>query len=129
MNQKKKGTNGERELIHFFWAAGWAAIRVAGSGSSRYPCPDLVVGKAGRKLAVECKVTKENIKYFPEDEIEALKQFATIFGAEPWLAVRFPRQEWRFVAPDELQKTGKLYSFPQELALRRGLLFEEFSKS
>ena len=52
---KKKGINAERELIHMFWAEKWAAIRVAGSGSSKYPSPDILAGNNLRKLAIECK--------------------------------------------------------------------------
>jgi len=34
---KKKGIDGERSLVHLFWAVpGWVAMRVAGSGSAGY---------------------------------------------------------------------------------------------
>ncbi len=58
MGNKIRGTNAERELLHMFWAEGWVACRAAGSGSMRYPSPDLFVSKSGKHLAIECKITK-----------------------------------------------------------------------
>ena len=58
MSTKSKGSNAERELIHMFWSKGFAAIRSAGSGSMKYPSPDLLVAKNNKILAIECKITK-----------------------------------------------------------------------
>ena len=74
MNQKAKGTNAERELVHRFWGKGWPCVRVAGSGCSRYPSPDLLAGNRERMVAIECKATKENSKYFPKEEIRLLRE-------------------------------------------------------
>ena len=90
MNTKAKGTKGERELIKTFNENGWSAIRSAGSGSSPYPAPDILAGNAVRRLAIECKVTKENKKYLQNAEIDQLQEFSRKFGAEPWVGVKFP---------------------------------------
>jgi Holliday junction resolvase len=58
-NAKAKGSKGERELVAFFNENGWNCVRIAGSGSSKYPCPDILAGNAIRRLAIECKVTKD----------------------------------------------------------------------
>ena len=43
MSRKSKGINAERELIRLFEDTNkWSACRVAGSGSSRYPSPDII---------------------------------------------------------------------------------------
>jgi Holliday junction resolvase len=65
---------------------------VAGSGSSKYPSPDILAGNNSRKTAIECKASKSAAKYFTKEEISALKEFSTLFGAEPWVAVRFDRK-------------------------------------
>ena len=59
-NKKKKGTDAERDLIHIFWKNGWAAVRIAGSGSMKYPSPDILAGKNGTLYAIECKTTKSS---------------------------------------------------------------------
>ena len=125
MNTKAKGTKGERDLIKFFNEADWMAIRSAGSGSSRYPSPDILAGNAERRLAIECKVTKENKKYFSDEEIQQLTEFSQRFGAESWIGVKFPNEEWLFIMPEDLEKTGIYSAVSVELAKRRGITAEE----
>ena len=125
MSLKSKGINAERELVHMFWAKDWACLRVAGSGSNRYPSPDLLVGNKLRRLAIECKVTKETNKYFAEESILALRKFAGVFGAEPWVAVKFKGHEWYFVSLEDLKDTGNGFSLNADNAKSKGLLFEE----
>ena len=125
MSLKSKGINGERELVHMFWAKDWACLRIAGSGSNKYPSPDVLVSNKLRRLAIECKVTKDQRKYFDNDEIHSLKKFADVFGAEPWVAVKFKGQEWFFVSVEDLERTPKGFSIGVERAKNIGLLFEE----
>jgi holliday junction resolvase Hjr len=125
INRKAKGSKGERELIKFLNESGWSAIRAAGSGSSIYPSPDILAGNAIRRLAIECKVTKENKKYFTNEEIEQLLTFSRNFGAESWVAVKFPNDDWFFLIPEDLKDTGKSKLATLELAQLRGLNKEE----
>lgn len=125
MNQKAKGSKGERELIRFFNENGWSAIRAAGSGSSRFPSPDILAGNAQRRVAIECKVTKEQKKYFSDDEINQLKVFSEKFGAESWIGVKFPNDPWYFLMPEDLEKTGIMWVVSLEAAKRKGLTSEE----
>ncbi|MBI2662314.1 Holliday junction resolvase [Candidatus Woesearchaeota archaeon] len=125
VNLKAKGTRGERELVKFFNEAGWVCIRVAGSGSSRYPAPDLLAGNAMRRLAIECKMVGNDKKYFDRDEIDQLQMFARKFGAESWIGIRFPTEKWHFLMLEDLEKTGTCWAISVELAKRRGLIFEE----
>ena len=124
-NKKAKGTKGERELVKFFNEEGWSAIRVAGSGSSRYPSPDILAGNALRRLAIECKVTKEKKKYFQNSEIEQLKAFSTKFGAESWVGVQFVGEPWYFLILEDLEDTGNSWVVSLETAKRRGLTKDE----
>ena len=125
INRKAKGTKGERELVKFFNESGWSCIRVAGSGSSKYPSPDILAGNAIRRVAIECKVTKDNKKYFTNAEIEQLKEFSEKFGAESWTGIRFPDQPWYFLMLEDLDNTGKNWSISLEKAKMKGLLKEE----
>jgi len=125
---KAKGISAERELVHMFWKQGFAAIRVAGSGSSKYPCPDVLAGNNVRKLAIECKSTKSNNQYFTQKEIDELKEFSDLFGTECWVAVRFDRMSWFFVSPEDLKETREAYVVSKKTASDKGLLFEELIK-
>lgn len=125
LNCKAKGTRGERELIKFFNENGWSAIRAAGSGSSRYPSPDILAGNAIRRVAVECKVTKDQKKYLSPEDLEDLQIFAQRFGAEAWVGVRFPGVEWHFLMLEDLEKTDHGLVVSLELAKRRGLTAKE----
>ncbi|HLD72792.1 MAG TPA: Holliday junction resolvase Hjc [Candidatus Nanoarchaeia archaeon] len=125
MNTKAKGTAGERELIHFLNDHGWSAIRSAGSGSMKYPSPDILAGNAIRRLAIECKVTKDKNKYFPPEELEQLKTFSQNFGAEAWIGIKFAGEEWYFLMIEDLENTGVNFGASVELAKRRGLTKEE----
>jgi Holliday junction resolvase len=125
MSRKSKGINAERNLISLFWGKDWASIRVAGSGSMRHPSADILASNGLRRLAIECKTSRDTSKYLGKEEVEELKVFARMFGAEPWIAVRFDRTEWLFVALDDLKDTGNNYLVSLELAKNKGLLFEE----
>ena len=125
MDKKRKGSNAERELIHLFWNSNWAAMRAAGSGSTRFPSPDILAGNNVRKLGIECKATKGIRQYLTKKEVDELRQFCAMFGAEPWIGVKFNNLDWYFMNPEDLEETENSYSISIELAKRRGLLFEE----
>ncbi len=130
MSMKSKGINAERELLHRFWKTGeWIAMRAPASGAIKYPVPDLLVGNLSRKLAIECKTTAFSRQYISNEQIQNLIRFSNIFGAEPWVAVKFKlgkESEWFFVNVEDLQDTeGSNYVVSIELAKRKGLLFEE----
>jgi len=125
MNRKAKGTKGERELVKFFNENNWSAIRVAGSGSTKYPSPDILAGNAIRRLAIECKVTKDQKKYLTNSEIEQLKLFSQKFGAESWVGVRFPGEQWYFLMLEDLKDTGASFAVSLDLAKLKGLTCQE----
>jgi len=122
---KAKGSRGERELIRYLNENNWSAMRAAGSGSSQYPSPDILAGNAIRRLAIECKVTKENKKYLQDAEIEQLQTFSHKFGAESWVAVKLADLPWRFVMLEDMQKTGKSWVITHKIAELKGLSVEE----
>ena len=127
MNAKAKGTNAERELIHMFWAKGFASLRSAGSGSMRYPSPDLLVGNNIRKFAIEVKKPGNSYQHFDKKEVEDLSKFAAMFGAEAWVAVKF--KEWHFLTLEDLNETLNNYSVTKAIAERKGLSFEDLINS
>ena len=127
VNRKAKGTGAERELIHSFWKCGWAAIRVAGSGSIKYPTPDILASNNLRKVAIEVKATKEDAQYITKDQIRQLGEFCKLFGAEAWIAVRFDNRGWFFVSLEELRETAGSFVLDYGKATALGMSFAEFT--
>jgi len=126
MKLKQKGSNAERELIELFWNAGWAAHRIAGSGSSRFPSPDVIAGNYSKKLAIECKSTKSSNQYITKEQADGLQRFSEVFGAEPWIGVRFNKEEWYFFPLKEISKTaGENLVINLDKAKLIGLKFNE----
>jgi Holliday junction resolvase len=129
MSRKSKGINAERDLLHKFWSANtWSAVRVAGSGSMKYPSADILASNKLRRLAIECKTCVKEHKYLPKGDIEQLKKFADIFGAEPWIAVRFKGHDWYFISLGDMAETKKSFIIDAGTAKSKGLLFEEMIK-
>ena len=127
MSLKSKGINAERELVHKFWSIGWACVRIAGSGSSKYPSPDLIAGNNIRRFAIETKTSCGKIQYFSKKEIEELRYFADHFGAESWVSIKFKGLKWIFLSLEDLMETGKSFAASKDLCERRGLSFEELT--
>lgn len=125
MSRKSKGTNAERELIHMFWANSWAAFRAAGSGSTKYPCPDIIAGNSIRKLAIEVKFINDNKHYFSKEEIHDLREFSHIFGAEAWVAVKFQNKGWHFFSIEDLKETPAGYTIALKDSELKGFTFEQ----
>lgn len=127
MNRKAKGTAAERDLIRLFWSTNnWSAHRIAGSGSSHFPSPDIIAGNSLRKLAIECKSTKAIKQYISGEQVDGLKKFSAIFGAEPWIGVKFNNIDWFFLSLDDLKETeGNNFVISIPLAKNKGLSFEQ----
>jgi len=110
MPSKTKGTNAERELVHLLWKHKHPAVRVAGSGSSTYPSPDVVASINSKTYAIEVKSIKEKTKYLKDKEIEDLILFAEMFNAIPIVAVKKKREGWFYASIKDLKKTPKGFS-------------------
>ena len=123
---KSKGSRTERELMHLFYSSGkFMPCRIAGSGSTPLPAPDLIVGGLNRVLAIECKSGKGR-RDIKKEQIEELKTFSKIFGAEPWIAIRFNNMPWHFLEIRHLGiSKGNNYFINPKLAQKHGIKFEE----
>jgi holliday junction resolvase Hjr len=125
MDRKAKGSHAERELVAALWKAGWAAIRTAGSGSSRYPAPDVLAGNGVRRIAVECKAAGDDKKYLAKEQVAQLQVFAKAFGAEPWIGIRFDNDQWYFISLDDLKETPAGFVVSTQYAKDKGLVLNE----
>jgi len=126
----KSGSRVERELIKMLWNADCAAMRApASGGATKKPLPDIIAGNGRVYLAIEAKTTSANHIYINSRKIIGLKEFSEVFGAEPYLGVKFKSKKWRFVHVDDLIKTrGKNYKVDMDLVFCKGLDFDELIK-
>jgi len=126
----RKGDRAERELIHMFFDTGnFMPLRVAGSGSTTLPSPDILVGGLGRVFAIECKSSK-NKKYIRKEQVDELVEFSNKFGAEAWIGMRFNVKGWFFIKVEDLQiSKGNSYAIDLEFAQEKGIKFEELTNN
>lgn len=124
--RKTVGTLGENELLEKFWDNSWACVRVAGSGSTKHPAPDILASRGDRKIVMEVKVVSATKKYFTQKEIQELDFFSGQFGAEGWVGVRFIENQWYFLPLSELELTkGGNYVCEVVEMKKKGFTFEE----
>ena len=124
-NKKQKGTIAENELIHKFWENNYAALRTAGSGSSKYPSPDLLVSNSNKVMALEIKVINSNKKYFKKKEIIELEEFSKIFGCESWVGIKFIENQWFFIPTFELKQKNESFMISLVDCKKIGFKFED----
>lgn len=128
MSTKAKGTRAERELFHMFWDNGWTCLRTAGSGSTTMPAPDIIAGKDGRVLVIECKSGSGEYRYLTKKQVQELIDFSIAFKAEPWIAARFDREGWFFVKAKEVKSSGVNLVVNLKDAKESGIKFSELTK-
>jgi len=88
--QSRKGDRHERTLVNCLDALGYAVIRAPSSGSATTrELPDVLAGSEGLFYAFELKSASGSRLYIEQAEVDDLVHFATMFGAEPRIAVRF----------------------------------------
>ena len=127
---KGKGSRTERELLHMFFDNNWSCIRTAGSGNTTELSTDLIAGKKGRVLAIECKSGRKDIKrYLKNEQVNGLKEFSKTFGAEAWIGMRYDNEDWLFLELKHLDKSKKgTFCVDLKLAKKKGIIFEELIK-
>ena len=127
MSNKAKGSKAERELYDLFVQNNFRAVRVAGSGMMENTACDLIAGKAGGgKYAIEAKSSKAPVKYITKKQIEEFVVFSEIFGLTPVVALRFNREGWLFINPEQLRDSGKNWAITLEEAKQIGKRFGQF---
>lgn len=128
MNRKSKGINAERELIHQLWGIGIPAVRVAGSGSMKYPSPDIIAFSNNQTLIFECKASIENKKYISNADVNQLIEFANKTNSKAYIAVKFTNKGWFFVETNDLIKTKENYVISLDIVKEKKLDFQNTIK-
>lgn len=128
MKHKKKGSNAERELLFLFFENGYAAARVAGSGSSKLPSPDIIIIKKNKGYAIECKTKSGEYLNIKEEQIKELETWESLSGNKAYIAWRLSKNNWYFIHYKKMKKTKKAYSIKKEDIKEKGKIFTEFIK-
>ena len=102
MSSKKRGCDYERKLVEILYSKGYSAVRVAGSGCSKNPSPDIIASNGSRIIAFEVKSVQADKIYLSRDVIDKLLIFSKSFNCEAWIAVHLLRKGWHFKKADEL---------------------------
>lgn len=116
-----KGANAERELMRLFFDKGFSVVRIAGSGTSPLPAPDIVALKRGRIIAVECKARKARNLAIDVGQMGELVGWAKRAGAEPFVGWKVPRKGWLFLRPGHFHSTGKFFLISLRDAMDAGI--------
>ncbi|WP_048812517.1 Holliday junction resolvase Hjc [Methanobrevibacter ruminantium] len=123
----KKGSAEERDLVHKLWDRKFAAMRApASGGATKKPLPDVVAGNGKIYLAIEVKTTTKDKIYIDHPQIDALIEFSDIFGATPYLGMKFKYTKWLFLAPENILKTKNgNYKIEKDYCLEKALELDE----
>ena len=125
----KKGSAEERELVHKLWDRGFAAMRApASGGATKKSLPDVVAGNGKIYLAIEVKTTTKDKINIDSVQIDELCEFSQMFGAKPYIGVRFKYTKWLFLEPKNTPRTKKgNYRVEKDYALEKGLEIDEIA--
>ena len=125
----KKGSAEERDLVHKLWDKNFADMRApASGGATKRPLPDVLAGNGKIYLAIEVKTTSKEKIYIDSPQIDGLCEFCDLFGAEPYLGVKFKFTKWLFLPPDKIDRTrSNNYRVDKEVALEKGLELDEIT--
>ncbi len=118
----RKGERRERELVNLLDEIGFAVMRAPASGSAtERELPDVLAGDGERFYAIEAKSSSGDPIYLDGGEVEALCFFASSFGADPRIGIRFDDTDWAFFDPDDCYVTeGGNYRVKRETAIAHG---------
>lgn len=120
-----KGANAERELMRLFFNAGFSVVRIAGSGTSPLPAPDIIALRKGRIIAVECKARKAKNLAIAVQQMQELLQWSKRAGAQAFVGWRVPHKDWLFLRPKQLHNTGKFFLISLKDAMQKGKSLKE----
>lgn len=121
MTHYRKGANAERELINILFKHGMAVLRVAGSGATSLPSPDVVALKPGMQIAIECKAWNKPYLNILNAQMDELQEWGKLAGAELYVAWKIPRKGWRFLKPEQFSRSAKSYNISIKNALTHGV--------
>lgn len=123
MARYAKGASAERELLKQFFEAGFSVARVAGSGVSSLPSPDLLAFSRLQRFGLECKAWDSSSLTIPKRQFEDLLGWCDTADCQAVFAWKVSREGWFFLFPKFFHKTGKAYAISKETARKKSISF------
>lgn len=123
MAHYRKGADAERELIHMLFKRGFSVVRVAGSGATSLPSPDILALTPQKQIAFECKAWAKQYLNIETAQMQQLITWASNAGTDIFVAWKYPHKGWLFLPPNLFKKTSKGYSISLKKALKYALDF------
>ncbi len=124
-SRKRLGSDAERELCHIFITNNFRVIRSAGSGTLTNAECDIIVASKKKAYCIESKSTRKGGVYIPKDRMIKFLKFAEDTNFTPLVALRFIRESWIFVKPEQFNSDGNTYGITLKKAKQGGLSFED----
>lgn len=125
-SRKRMGTEAEVELCYVFIKSGYRSVRIAGSGNMENADCDIISANKNKTYCIEAKSSRKGGIYIKKDQIRNLLKFAEDTNFIPVVALRFIREKWIFIHPNQLENTGTTLSITLKRAKKEGKKFEEF---
>lgn len=121
MTRYQKGANAERELIQQLFSKGFSVARMAGSGKTSLPSPDIIALNKSKKLGFECKAWKGNYLSLPAQQMKELVFWGKNADVEMFVAWKIPNKGWLFLKPEFFNSSEKHYSISKEKAFKKAM--------
>jgi Holliday junction resolvase len=115
----KKGANAERELLKLIYDNGFGCVRIAGSGATILPAPDIIALSPKKRISFECKAWNSNYLNISIDQMNELIRWGKISGTEIFIAWKIPQKGWFFLKPEHFSKKGKSYAISKKQAFKK----------
>ncbi|MBU1929998.1 hypothetical protein KJ972_00680, partial [Candidatus Micrarchaeota archaeon] len=97
MSRYAKGANAERELVKKLFEAGFSVARVAGSGVSSLPAPDLLAFSKSHRFGLECKAWDSTSLTIPKRQFEELVHWCDNAACQAVFAWKVSNKGWFFL--------------------------------
>jgi len=118
MAHYNKGANAERELLRIIYEKGFGCVRIAGSGATILPSPDIVALSPDKKISFECKAWNSNYLNVSIEQMTELIYWGEISGTEVFVAWKIPQKGWFFLKPEHFSKKAKSYAISKKQAFK-----------
>jgi len=123
---KLRGFEKERELCHIFINNNYRVVRIAASGCLTNADCDVIAANKKFTYCIEAKSTIKSSVSIKKESMNKFIQFSKDTNFTPVIALRFKREKWIFINPEQLDYSGTTASIGLQRAKKEGKYFKEY---